>query len=135
IESFSKLGDSIYFEEEGNSPSLYIIQYISSSFNWKSGKVLLTQTVVPSSSSDPYLRVTFTFSPNEKTGTSSSLNFRLPSWTHADGAKAILNTETLSLPAPGHFLSITRQWSSSDKLTLQFPLTVRTEAIKGSFAR
>jgi hypothetical protein len=65
IESFSKLGDSIYFEEEGNSPSLYIIQYISSSFNWRSGKVLLTQTVVPASSSDPYLRVTFTFSLNE----------------------------------------------------------------------
>jgi len=65
IESFSKLGDSIYFEEEGNNPSLYIIQYISSSFNWKSGKILLTQTVVPAASSDPYLRVTFTFSPNE----------------------------------------------------------------------
>ncbi|XP_058729951.1 uncharacterized protein LOC131602023 [Vicia villosa] len=130
IESFSKLGDSIYFEEEGNSPSLYIIQYISSSFNWKSGKVLLTQTVIPAASSDPYLRVSFTFSPNEKIGTSSTLNFRLPSWTHADGAKAILNTETLSLPAPGNFLSITRQWSAGDKLALQFPLILRTEAIK-----
>lgn len=65
IESFSKLGDSIYFEEEVNNPSLYIIQYISSSFNWKSGNVLLTQRVVPAASSDPYLRVTFTFSPNE----------------------------------------------------------------------
>lgn len=130
IESFSKLGDSIYFEEEGNSPSLYIIQYISSSFNWKSGKTLLTQTVVPAASSDPYLRVTFTFSPNEKTGTSSTLNFRVPSWSHADGAKAILNSEALSLPAPGNFLSITRQWSAGDKLTLQLPLIIRTEAIK-----
>ncbi|XP_045826706.1 uncharacterized protein LOC123918661 isoform X1 [Trifolium pratense] len=130
IESFSKLGDSIYFEEQGNSPSLYIIQYISSSFNWKTGKVLLTQTVVPSSSSDPYLRVTFTFSPIEQTGISSSLKFRVPSWTRADGAKAILNAETLSLPAPGNFLSITRQWSTGDKLTLEFPLTIRTEAIK-----
>ncbi|GAU50763.1 hypothetical protein TSUD_290750 [Trifolium subterraneum] len=135
IESFSKLGDSIYFEEDGKSPTLYIIQYISSSFNWKSGKVLLTQTVVPSSSSDPFLRVTFTFSPTEKTGASSTLNFRLPSWTHADGAKAMLNTETLPLPAPGSFLTVTRQWSASDKLTLQLPLTIRTEAIKGSFAK
>ncbi|CAL5211527.1 unnamed protein product [Lathyrus oleraceus] len=130
IESFSKLGDSIYFEEEVNNPSLYIIQYISSSFNWKSGNVLLTQTVVPAASSDPYLRVTFTFSPNKKNGTSSTLNFRLPSWTLANGAKAILNTETLSLPAPGNFLSITRQWSADDKLTLQLPLIIRTEAIK-----
>ncbi|CAL5211526.1 unnamed protein product [Lathyrus oleraceus] len=130
IESFSKLGDSIYFEEEVNNPSLYIIQYISSSFNWKSGNVLLTQRVVPAASSDPYLRVTFTFSPNEKNGVSSTLNFRLPSWTHTDGTKAILNTETLSLPAPGNFLSITRQWGTSDKLTLQLPLILKTEAIK-----
>ena len=64
IESFSKLGDSIYFEEEGNDPALYIIQYISSSFNWKSGNLVLNQTVAPVASWDPYLRVTFTFSPN-----------------------------------------------------------------------
>ncbi|OIV99421.1 hypothetical protein TanjilG_17231 [Lupinus angustifolius] len=130
IESFSKLGDSIYFEEEGNDSTLYVIQYISSSFNWTSGKVILNQTVVPAASWDPYLRVTFTFSPTEETGTSSTLNFRIPSWTHTNGAKGILNGETLSLPAPGNFLSVTRQWSAGDKLTLQLPITLRTEAIK-----
>ncbi|XP_075634422.1 uncharacterized protein LOC142606924 [Castanea sativa] len=41
IESFSKLGDSIYFEEEGEVPSLYIIRYISSSLDWKSGRISL----------------------------------------------------------------------------------------------
>ncbi|XP_020212915.1 uncharacterized protein LOC109797318 [Cajanus cajan] len=128
VESFSKLGDSIYFEEEGKNPTLYIIQYVSSSFNWKSGKILINQTVVPAASWDPYLRVTFTFYPVEST--LSTLNFRLPSWTRLDGAKGILNAETLSLPTPGNFLSITRQWSASDKLTLQLPLTTRTEAIK-----
>ncbi|MQI71990.1 hypothetical protein EI017_24830, partial [Escherichia coli] len=60
----------------------------------------------------------------------STVNFRLPSWTHTDGAKGILNAETLSLPAPGNFLSVTRQWSAGDKLTLQLPITLRTEAIK-----
>ncbi|KAE9593287.1 putative alpha-L-arabinofuranosidase B, arabinose-binding domain, beta-L-arabinofuranosidase, GH127 [Lupinus albus] len=130
IESFSKLGDSIYFEEGGNHPALYIIQYISSSFNWKSGKVILNQTVVSAASWDPYLRVTFTFFPTEKTGSSSTLNFRLPSWTHTNGAKGILNGETLSLPAPRNFLSVTRQWHAGDKLTLQLPITLRTEAIK-----
>ena len=34
-------------------------------------------------------------------GTSSTLNFRLPPWTHIGGAKVILNSDTLSLPAPG----------------------------------
>ncbi|XP_028768425.1 uncharacterized protein LOC114726019 [Neltuma alba] len=101
IESFSKLGDSIYFEEGGKNPTLYIIQYISSSLNWKSRGVMLNQTVVPATSWDPYLRVTLTFSPVEGTGTSSTLNFRIPTWTHLDGAKAILNDEILPLPSPG----------------------------------
>jgi hypothetical protein len=65
IESFSKLGDSIYFEEEGEAPGLYIIQYISSSLDWKSGQIMINQKVDPVVSSDPYLRVTFTFSPNK----------------------------------------------------------------------
>jgi len=69
IESFSKLGDSIYFEEEVENPTLYIIQYISSSFNWKSGKILVNQTIAPAASWDPYLRVTFTFSPLQVTVT------------------------------------------------------------------
>ena len=62
MESFSKLGDSIYFEEKGKGPVLYIIQYISSSLNWESGQIVLNQTVNPVVSSDPFLRVTFTFS-------------------------------------------------------------------------
>jgi len=36
----------------------------------------------------------------------SALNFRLPTWTSLDGAKGILNGETLSLPAPGVNLSL-----------------------------
>ena len=62
IESFSKLGDSIYFEEEGETPGLYIIQYISSLLDWKSGQVVLNQTVDNINSWDPYLKITLTFS-------------------------------------------------------------------------
>lgn len=65
IESFSKLGDSIYFEEEGDFPGLYIIQYISSSFDWKSGQIVLNQKVDPVVSWDPFLRMTLTFSSEE----------------------------------------------------------------------
>lgn len=65
IESFSKLGDSIYFEEEGDFPGLYIIQYISSSFDWNSGQIVLNQKVDPVVSWDPFLRMTLTFSLKE----------------------------------------------------------------------
>lgn len=65
IESFSKLGDSIYYEEEGNVPALYIVQYVSSSINWKSGRFVLHQTVDPVVSWDSYLRLTITCSSTE----------------------------------------------------------------------
>ncbi|GLU19378.1 hypothetical protein SLE2022_356330 [Rubroshorea leprosula] len=130
IESFSKLGDSIYFEEGGSVPGLYIIQYISSSLDWKSGQILVTQKVDPIVSWDPFLRITLTFSSNEGTAQSSTLNLRIPTWTNSNGTKAEFNAQNLPIPAPGNFLSITRKWGASDKLTLQFPITLRTEAIK-----
>ncbi|KAF5956995.1 hypothetical protein HYC85_004220 [Camellia sinensis] len=62
IESFSKLGDSIYFEEVGKVAGLCIIQYISSSLNWKSGQISLNQKVEPVVASNPLLQVALTVS-------------------------------------------------------------------------
>ncbi|PWA74269.1 alpha-L-arabinofuranosidase B, arabinose-binding domain-containing protein [Artemisia annua] len=128
IESFSKLGDSIYFEEAGNAPSLYIIQYISSSLNWKSGQVFLHQKVKPLVSWDPRLRVTMTIS-SKKLGTSSTLNFRIPFWTTSNAA-ATLNGLDIPLTSPDTFLSVSKQWSSNDKINLDIPVTLRLEAIQ-----
>ncbi|KAK8345387.1 hypothetical protein V6Z12_A07G145100 [Gossypium hirsutum] len=128
IESFSKLGDSIYFEEEGSVPSLYIIQYVSSTLDWKSGKIVLNQKVDPVVSSDPYLHVTLTSSSKEGAEQSSTLNLRIPIWTSSKGAKATLNAQNLDLPAPGSFLQV--KWSGGDKLTLNLPISIRTEQIK-----
>ncbi|XP_026425891.1 uncharacterized protein LOC113322086 isoform X1 [Papaver somniferum] len=131
IESFSKLGDSIYFEEEGDIPGLYVIQYVASSLKWKSGGFVLNQKVEPVASWDPYLKVTFTFSAIEqKAGLLSTLNLRLPSWTYSKGLKATLNTDDLPLPALGNFLSISRKWGPDDKLILQMPMGLRTEAVQ-----
>ncbi|XP_010257258.1 PREDICTED: uncharacterized protein LOC104597433 [Nelumbo nucifera] len=129
-ESFSKLGDSIYFEEEGKTAVLYVIQFISSSLDWKSGQIVLNQKVEPVVSWDPYLRVTFAVSKKGGPDLSSILNLRIPLWTYLDGAKATLNAQDLPLPVPGNFLSVNRKWSDGDKLTLQLPIGLRTEAIK-----
>ena len=39
-----------------------------------------------------------------------------------------------SFPSTGNFLSITRNWSTKDKLTLQLPLVIRTEPVQGSLS-
>ncbi|KAK2967345.1 hypothetical protein RJ640_029546 [Escallonia rubra] len=131
IESFSKLGDSIYFEEAGNVPGLYIIQYISSSIDWNSGQIFLNQTVEPVVSWDNRLQVTITISPKERgAGQSSTLNLRIPSWSSLSHAKADLNGQALPLPTPGNFLSVTRKWSNGDKIVLELPISLRTEVIE-----
>ncbi|XP_065866541.1 uncharacterized protein [Euphorbia lathyris] len=130
IESFSKLGDSIYFEEEGDAPGIYVIQYISSSLDWKLGQIAIDQRVDPVVSWDPYLRVTLTFSPNKGATQVSTLNLRIPIWTHSDDATANLNAQKLSVPSPGNFLSLTRKWSEGDKLVLQLPVRLITEKLK-----
>lgn len=131
IESFSKLGDSIYFEEHGEVPGIYIIQYIPSSLAWKSGQVMINQSLDPVSSQDNLLRVTLTVSSNQSSSSlQSTINLRVPSWVHANGASAFLNGKALSVPPPGNFLSLTRTWSSHDKITLDLPMSLRVEAIK-----
>ncbi|KAL8140151.1 hypothetical protein V2J09_006172 [Rumex salicifolius] len=129
IESFSKLGDSIYFEEGGKAPGLYIIQYIASSFNWSSGNISLTQNVKNIVSWDQRLQVTLTVSAGEGSMT-STLNVRVPSWTYSNRAVSTLNGEKLVLPNPGSFLSVTRNWKSGDQIVLELPLTLRTEAVQ-----
>ncbi|XP_059665212.1 uncharacterized protein LOC132311344 [Cornus florida] len=131
VESFSKLGDSIYFEEEGKAPGLYIIQYISSSLDWKSGKIFINQIVKPVFSWDSRLQVTLTISSKEKGASqSSTINLRIPNWAPANGVKATLNGQGLPQPTPGKFLRVSRQWNSGDKITLELPLNLRTENIK-----
>lgn len=130
IESFSKLGDSIYFEEVGSTPSLYIIQFIPNSFNWKSGGITIDQKIEPVNSCEPFLRVTLTITSYESTAKSSTLNVRIPFWTSLKEGKATLDAQDFPLPSPGGFLSITKEWTSGHSLTLQLPISLRTEAIK-----
>ncbi|KAG7550454.1 Beta-L-arabinofuranosidase [Arabidopsis thaliana x Arabidopsis arenosa] len=131
IESFSKLGDSIYFQEDGASPALYVTQYISSSLDWKSAGLLLSQKVNLVVSWDPYMRVTFTLS-SSKVGVAkeSTLNLRIPVWTNSIGAKVSLNGQPLKVPTSGNFLSIKQNWKSGDQVTMELPMSIRTEAIK-----
>ncbi|XP_057835689.2 uncharacterized protein LOC131046047 isoform X2 [Cryptomeria japonica] len=133
IESFSKLGDSIYFQERGKYPSLYIIQFISSTLNWDIAGLTIKQTVNSLSSWDPYLHISLEFfklKELEENNTESTVNIRIPFWTFLNGAEATLNDEKLTLLEPGNFLTITREWKTGDKLSLLFPVGIRTERIK-----
>ncbi|KAF3321394.1 Non-reducing end [Carex littledalei] len=130
IESFSKLGDSIYFEEKGNSPSLYIIQFIPSTINWRSAGLVISQEIKPLTSSDSFYHVSLTVSTNQEINQASTLNIRIPSWTSLDSVTVTLNSEKLVPTFKGHFLSIKKSWGSEENLLLEFPINIHTEQIK-----
>ncbi|KAG0464474.1 hypothetical protein HPP92_020543 [Vanilla planifolia] len=131
IESFSKLGDSIYFEM-GSPPGLYILQFIPSSFNWKSVGISLIQRIKSFSSVEPLLQISFNFSSIKRRNETSTLNFRIPFWSASSKnvGKVTLNSEDMQQVNPGSFLSITHNWGSKDNLQLQLPIKLWTEAIK-----
>ncbi|RZC77447.1 hypothetical protein C5167_001632 [Papaver somniferum] len=118
------------WEQSSNHSGVVMEQFISSSLNWKSGGFIINQKVEPVASWDPYLKVTFTFSAIEKACMLSTLNLLIPSWTYSKGFKATLNTDDLPLSSPGSFLSISRKWRPDDKLTLQMPMSLRTETVQ-----
>ncbi|KAM3289037.1 hypothetical protein P3S67_017324 [Capsicum chacoense] len=87
--------------------------------------------IEPVVSWDNRLRVTIRISSTGRSsGPSSTLNLRIPIWTHSSGANATLNGKDLSLPTPGNFLTVTNTWGQGDKITLELPMILRTEAIK-----
>ncbi|CAO2837943.1 unnamed protein product [Amaranthus hypochondriacus] len=101
IESFSKLGDSIYFEE--------VVDNVFSG--------------------DQSLNVKIKVSAKTGSGV-SILNLRIPSWTSSTGLKATLNRDPLRVANPGSFLSLSRTWGTADEIALQFPLILRTEFVQ-----
>ncbi|KAJ4951117.1 hypothetical protein NE237_027949 [Protea cynaroides] len=128
IESFSKLGDFIYFEDE-NQTGLYIVQFISSKLDWKSGEIELNQQVQPVVSWEPFLYMKLSISTKQEPGKPSTLNLRIPHWSNSY-TKAALNGQALQLLAAGNFLSITKKWRFGDEVTLQLPLMLTMDAIK-----
>lgn len=142
IESFSKLGDSIYFEETGAAiSSLYIIQLVSSSLAWHSMGLFLNQKVEELSSSNSILYALFEFSeinntiggPSTAMSTLATLQIRIPFWVESFNSSVLLNNETVYAPlASGTFLGVTRTWQAGDKLELFLHTLLRIEKVKDS---
>ncbi|CAI9106575.1 OLC1v1005763C2 [Oldenlandia corymbosa var. corymbosa] len=128
-ESFAKLGDTIYFEEEGKVPGIYVVQYIPSTFNWNTRNVKFEMKVQPVSSSNKRLQVTLALDHGHTQTKMATVNLRIPAWTDTRLATAKLNHYNFKVPAPGTFLSITRKWKPRDEIKLELPISLRLEAI------
>lgn len=100
------MGDSIYFEEEGEIPTIYVTQFVSSNFTWDAAGLTLRQMIEPFTSGDPVLRVTISIYLDETRlkKSETSICVRIPSWTASLGCHAYLNGKEIQVPSPGNNL-------------------------------
>ncbi|XP_024520409.1 uncharacterized protein LOC9659119 isoform X1 [Selaginella moellendorffii] len=131
IESFSKLGDSIYFTDEvQDTPQLYVIQYLSSKVLWTAAGLSVDQRVYHMTSTDPVMTVTFNFTQKLVLGKTSEakLSVRVPYW--AQSSRCLLNGLELQNLTPGTFFDVSREWKTGDKLSFTFSAMLRLEKIQ-----
>jgi hypothetical protein len=74
VELFSQLGENLYFQGPGSSspdgsrstPSLFVVQFQSSTLQWREANLTIHQTTRHPTASDPFLNVTLEVQPIRK---------------------------------------------------------------------
>ena len=127
-ESFSKLGDSIFFARVDDS-ALYINQFVSATVKW--GAVTVEQIA---------------FFPNDVFKTSaitfhlpaSSLQFsvmlRVPGWAVSSNVVYVNGVSVADNIISGTYLNVTRSWTDGDVLSFYFPLSLWTNPLNDRHA-
>jgi len=119
IESFAKLNDSIYFH---NANGLYVNMYVPSELSWPEKGLRVTQTTqFPEEQGS-------TFMVHLSRPTTMALNLHVPYWAKGFGVR--LNGNTLPLLAnPSSYATIRRTWRDGDKVQVQTPMALHTQAL------
>lgn len=120
LESFSKLGDSIYFHDD---QGLYVNLFIASELDWTEKNVKLQQsTRFPEEDSS-------TFILHCKDPIRMKIRFRVPGWI-AGGGFATLNGKKLDgFAEPGGYFAIDREWTDGDRVELKLPMELRAHSM------
>ena len=118
VEEFSKLNDSIYFQD-GNS--LYVNLFIPSELTWKEKGVRIRQeSAYPKPST-----VTFEFAAAAPV--QLPVHIRIPYWAGTD-ARVKLNGRNLeTVPTPASYFQIQRTWHNGDRIEVDIPMHLHVE--------
>ena len=131
LENFTKLGDSFYFYDNGDTPgangdnpagseaTLVVNQFVSSSVYWEEKGVSLVQkSGIPQTD-----KTSFTITSGKSDGTSFTLMIRVPDWTSGKPVLKINGADDNTSITDG-YLKITRNWKNSDTIELTLPMNI-----------
>ena len=117
LESFSKLGDSIYFHDD---EGIYVNLFIASTVDWPEKDISLEQsTAFPESD-------TTTITIRCKQPVPMRLRLRVPYWATARGAATLNGKELEGFAEPGGYFTIRRTWKDGDRVEMKLPMSLHS---------
>ncbi len=115
MESFNKLGDSIYFADDAG---LYVNLFVASELTWSERGVTIAQeTRFPE---DGNVR----FTVRTAAPTAFALRLRIPYWATRGGSVRINGKPLEAFAAPSSYLVLDRTWKSGDVVELSMPMSL-----------
>ena len=121
IENHTKYNNAIYFHDDSN---LFVTLFIPSLLKWKEAGLELAMTTDYPKSGEVVL--TFRKAPSRKI----ALNIRCPGWAPAP-VKFALNGKEIATGQPGENAVLNADWKDGDKLTVNIPMSFRSEPLLG----
>jgi DUF1680 family protein len=120
MENHTKYGDTIYFHDDR---SLLVNLFIPSELNWKEkGLVVRQQTRFPE---EDTTHLTMTANPPARV----ALKVRYPGWAQS-GMTVTINGQREPIQATrGSYVTIDRAWKTGDRVDIQLPMSLHTEAM------
>ncbi|MCC6696264.1 MAG: glycoside hydrolase family 127 protein [Candidatus Hydrogenedentes bacterium] len=121
IESFAKLGDSIYFHDD---ESLFVNLFVASTVEWtEKGLRVEQQTTFP------YENKT-ALTVHASVPVETALNIRVPSWIAASPVVRVNGQPQAIKPQEVKpWLRITRRWEEGDRVEVALPMKLHTESL------
>ena len=120
MENHTKYGDTIYFHDDR---SLLVNLFIPSEVTWaEKGLAVRQETRFPE---EDTTHLTMTAKPPVRV----ALKVRYPGWARS-GVTVTVNGQRAPIEAtPGSYVTIDREWKSGDRVDVQLPMSLRTEAM------
>jgi DUF1680 family protein len=120
VESFAKLGDSIYFHDDDG---VYVNLFIASEVEWPEKGVRITQdTTFPETG-------TTSISLRCKTPVRMPLRIRVPYWATRGGTVKLNGRELESFAEPSSYFVLNRTWQDGDKVEITMPMSLHVHAM------
>nr|WP_246312600.1 glycoside hydrolase family 127 protein [Aquabacterium terrae] len=125
MESFAKLGDSIYFQDAEDARALYVNGFIASTLDWAENGVRLRQTTRFPDEAGTRLAI------EAGTPVRFALRLRHPAWCQhltikLNGRPLVERTE------PGRYVELDRLWRPGDVLDVTLPMRLHLQALPGA---